>query len=250
MAATYLQLVNQVLTRLRESTVSTVAATAYSGLIGALVNDAKREVEDAWQWSQLVDILAFSTVQGQINYELSSLVGSITSSTPSERTRLWIDPFLNKPLLLNVTPNYEATLEYEPTFIDEVNKVHILNQNSQDVPGKWQIRQSATVTTAGTWNKLVRLISTPNSAYTMNLYITNPQNDLANDTDVMRVPTAPVVQKAYLYALYERGEELGEALTLTTQKVEDTLSNAIALDQQEVAQYQQMAIPYGSPWQY
>ena len=45
MATTYLQLVNDVLTRLREATVTNVSDTDYSSLIGKLVNDAKREVE-------------------------------------------------------------------------------------------------------------------------------------------------------------------------------------------------------------
>ena len=250
MATTYLSLVNQVLTRLRESTVTTVAANSYSTLIGALVNDAKREVEDAWQWSQLVDVLSFSTVQGQITYELNALTGSISGTTPTERARLWIDTFLNKPSLLNTTTNFEATLEYEPTWVDQNNKTVIINQNQQDLPGSWQIIQSSVNNTAGAWNKAVLLYSIPNGVYTMQLRIVNPQNDLVNDTDVMKIPTAPVVQKAYLFALYERGEELGEAVTLTAQKVEDTISNAIAMDQQETAMYQQLAIPYGSPWQY
>jgi hypothetical protein len=45
---TYLQLVNKVLTRLREDTVSTVSQNTYSALVGEFVNDAKRLVEDAW----------------------------------------------------------------------------------------------------------------------------------------------------------------------------------------------------------
>ena len=45
---TYLTLVNNVLKRLRERTVSTVEETSYSTLIAMLVNDAKQEVEQAW----------------------------------------------------------------------------------------------------------------------------------------------------------------------------------------------------------
>jgi hypothetical protein len=53
MATTYLQLVNNVLIRLRESEVSSVGDTPYSSLIGVLVNDAKREIEDAYSWNAL-----------------------------------------------------------------------------------------------------------------------------------------------------------------------------------------------------
>ena len=42
---TYLELVNDVLIRLRETTVSTVSETTYSALIGKFVNDAKRRLK-------------------------------------------------------------------------------------------------------------------------------------------------------------------------------------------------------------
>ena len=50
---TYLELVNNVLRRLRETEVTTVQSTSYSKLIGDIVNDAKRLVEDAWDWKVL-----------------------------------------------------------------------------------------------------------------------------------------------------------------------------------------------------
>ena len=46
---TYLDLVNNVLRRLRETEVSTVAANSYSKLVGDLINDAKDLVENAWE---------------------------------------------------------------------------------------------------------------------------------------------------------------------------------------------------------
>jgi len=48
---TYLELVNDVLTRLRETNVSTVSETSYSALIGKFVNDAKRQIEDSYNWN-------------------------------------------------------------------------------------------------------------------------------------------------------------------------------------------------------
>ena len=50
---TYLEIVNSILVRLREPTVSTVGLDAYSTLIGKFVNDAKRQVEDAYAWNVL-----------------------------------------------------------------------------------------------------------------------------------------------------------------------------------------------------
>ena len=47
---TYLELINDVLVRLREPTVSTNLETTYSTLLGKFVNDAKRQIEDAFAW--------------------------------------------------------------------------------------------------------------------------------------------------------------------------------------------------------
>lgn len=249
MARTYLQLVNDVLTRLRESSVTTVAQTPYSALIGALINDAKREVEDAWQWSHLFDYFTFTTAKGTYKYETT---GQTTNSgrTLGDRTRLWIDNVENVPLLVCTTSGFEARLAFEPMMLDFTNKLVMLNQgtNGQDIPSMWQIFPSTTNLSAGLWNKTINLFNIPNATRTYNCYVVNPQTDLVNDTDVMYVPYPSVVQKAYLFALYERGEELGEALTLTEKKLEDTLSNAIAQDQQISANYLQMAIPFGAKY--
>ena len=42
----YIDLVNSVLVRLRESKVTSVNDTAYSAMIAAFVNDAKKQVEN------------------------------------------------------------------------------------------------------------------------------------------------------------------------------------------------------------
>jgi hypothetical protein len=255
MARTFLQLVNDVLIRLRETVVVTNTATAYSTLIGAFINDAKREVEDAWQWSQLLDYFQFNIVTaGVYKYETT---GATTGSgrTLGDRTRLWIDDVENIPLLFNVAPGYESRLQWEPTLTDFVNKQVAIDQGATayNFPQMWQVYPSTTNFTAGLWNKTIYLAYPPNQlAVTNNFkyqcYVVNPQPDLVNDTDVLIVPYWPVVQKAYLYALFERGEELGEALTLTTQKVEDTLSNAIEQDQQTAKAAMKIGIPFGGQY--
>ena len=61
---TYLELVNDVLTRLRETSVSTVSETTYSALIGKFVNDAKRQIEDAYTWNCLAQTVTVTTASG------------------------------------------------------------------------------------------------------------------------------------------------------------------------------------------
>jgi hypothetical protein len=75
---TYLEVVNNVLKRLRERTVSTVEETTYSSLIGVLVNDALRDVENAWSWSGLRTTLTATTEADVFNYELNGSQNNLT----------------------------------------------------------------------------------------------------------------------------------------------------------------------------
>ena len=65
---TYLDLVNDVLIRLRENEVTSVQDNAYSKLIGKFVNDAKRQCEDAYNWNALSDTLSAVTGSDVFNY--------------------------------------------------------------------------------------------------------------------------------------------------------------------------------------
>ena len=68
---TYLELINDVLVRLRETTVSTNAETSYSTLIGKFVNDAKRQVEDAFGWNILGQTITVTTASSTASYSLT-----------------------------------------------------------------------------------------------------------------------------------------------------------------------------------
>lgn len=251
---TYLQLVNDVLVRLREPQVSTVSQTPYSALIGALVNDAKREVEDAWQWSQLFDYLTFATITGINSYETNTMLTRYAApplSAPagcSDRTRLWLEPAEEVPLLFNVTNQFEARLTYEPLLSGWQQKLQEVNTPTLNPPSIWQLSQSTFYNQAGYWNKAIQLWDYPDNVYIMQLFIVNPQNDLVNDMDVMKIPFGPVVQKARLFALYERGEELGPTLGQIAQQVEDAISDAISNDQALQKLSLNLVIPYGSQY--
>ena len=58
---TVLELVNDVLVRLREPVVTTYNETTYSTLIAKFINDAKRQVEDAFSWNALGATITVTT---------------------------------------------------------------------------------------------------------------------------------------------------------------------------------------------
>ena len=68
---TYLEAVNAVLIRLRQSQVSSVDENEYSLLIGQFVNEAKNLVEDSWNWSVLRTAVTVSATVGTQDFTLT-----------------------------------------------------------------------------------------------------------------------------------------------------------------------------------
>ena len=68
---TLLELVNDVLIRLREPVVTTFNETTYSTLVAKFVNDAKRQVEDAFSWNSLGQTITVTTVASTPSYSLT-----------------------------------------------------------------------------------------------------------------------------------------------------------------------------------
>ena len=66
---TYLQLVNSVLRRMRETEKNTIVELqhdSYVKLVGEFVNDARRIVEDAWDWSALRKTITVTTTDTDV----------------------------------------------------------------------------------------------------------------------------------------------------------------------------------------
>lgn len=201
---TYLQLVNSVLRRLRETEVSSVADNAYSKLIGDFVNDAKRNVEDSYNWNALYDTLSATTSSDVFNYVLTGSgqrfrVVDILNDTSNwflkEQSTVWFDQqfLLTNPL--KGSPQY-------------------YNFNGVNVNGDTQ----------------VDLFPIPNGAYTIRFNIVKPQVELSNNADVLLVPHEPVIFLAYAKALSERGEDGGLASNEAAQLYRQSLADAIALE--------------------
>lgn len=204
MLTTYLDLVNNVLIRLRETTVSSVGDTPYSSLIGVLVNDAKREIEDAYQWSALESTIVLPTVAGQREYTLTGSgrrfrVADVLNNTEDifmqQADGTWIDRQYYLADVQNAAPIYY-------NFVG-------LDSNG---------------------DTSVELWPQPDAVYSLrfNLYI--PQADLANNADTVKVPPHLVQMLAHANAVAERGEDGGQSFSELYQKYRLSLADAIALE--------------------
>ena len=200
----YIQLVNSVLRRLRETEVSSVADNAYSKMIGEFVNDAKRQVEDAYAWNSLTDTLSAVTATDLFNYVL---VGS------GQRFRV-MD-------VINDTDDF--FLKYQTT--NEMNRLFLMTSSEKGSPRFYNFNG---VDENG--DTQVDLYPIPNGVYNIRFNIIRPQLPLEIDADRLLVPHEPVIFNACARAFAERGEDGGIASGEMYALYNQSLADAIAIE--------------------
>ncbi|MDB4680441.1 hypothetical protein OAE72_00655 [Akkermansiaceae bacterium] len=203
---TYLQLVNSVLRRLRENEVTTAVGSAdgYTKLIGDFVNDAKRIVEDSWDWSSLRNTFTVNTVANTSQYNIS---GTGTASKTLD--------------VINDTSNFfmrHATSSY-------MNSVFLNSEPPKGAPNYYA------------WNGFngdgyltVDVFPIPDGVYTLRFNMVDRTAPFTADATVLDVPSAPVIQYAVALASRERGETGGTSAQELYALADATLADAIAMD--------------------
>ena len=200
----YLDLVNDVLIRLREDEVTAVTDTPYSKLIGKFVNDAKRLVEDSYQWNALSETLTVTTANDLFNYVMT---GS------GQRFKV-ID-------VINSEDNF--FLEYMP--FSQMNNL-FLNQSPQK--GSPYYYNFNGVDANG--DTQVDIFPIPDGVYNIYFNIYKPQVSLSAGADVIKVPAEPVIKYAYAMGVAERGEDGGLAAQEATALGDQSLADHIAIE--------------------
>ena len=202
---TYLELVNDVLVRMREPEVSTVQENTLSKLIGKLVNDAKRQVEDAYNWNSLTATLTAVTEANTFNYGLSGL---------GSRFKV-IDAY-----------NTSNHFRMEGVSTDRMTRNFLLT--SQVQTGTPREYLFSGIDSNG--DAKVDIFPVPTDAQTIqwNLYI--PQDKLSSDSTAMMVPSEPVILGAFARALVERGEDGGLNSSEAYGLYKASLADAIAIE--------------------
>jgi hypothetical protein len=202
---TYLNLVNAVLRKLRETEVTVVQENDYSKLIGDFVNDALNSVEAAWDWSSLRTVIDITVFDGQKTYPLTDfgIRGELMS-------------------LYNVSQKQELTQKTKAYIKDKHYKDP---SNSTGKP-----RNFCFDGTDANNDTQVTLYPTPDATYQIEANVVLRNQQLFEDSDTTKLPTQPIVQLAFAYALRERGETGGQGAMEQIVIAQTDLSNAIALD--------------------
>lgn len=199
---TYLEIVNKVLRRLREQEVESLSANTYSTLIADLVNEVKRDVENAWNWSVLRDTITVATAADLYNYTLT------TSGT---RFRV-ID-------VINDTSNFIM----RPATTREYNSQFLVGDFSKGAPISYNFNG---VSSGG--DTQVDIFPIPNGVYNIRFNFVIPQADLVLPTDELLIPAPLVVEGTIARAISERGEDGG--FMEQEQRFRSTLADYIAIE--------------------
>lgn len=215
MSKTALQIVNEVLVRLREEEVSDFSAS-YTKLILALVNETMQECQDAHQWEVLRATVEFDTVASQNAYELSATTDNagdvISGGNPiNVRSTLcyWQHPTYGKMPLAFDVQDYSSTTGAHQLYVQGKNDGTALrwmgaSSASSIIPTNFYMYVDY-----GTSKHYVYFTETPASTRRINMTWAIPRDDVTATTDTVYIPHRPIVLGAYAKALSERGEELG-----------------------------------------
>lgn len=203
-AYNFLQLTNSVLNRLREDEATSVNDNSYTKLVARWVNDAKRQVEDAYNWNSLSETLTAVTADGIFNYVLDGT---------GQRFRV-ID-------VLNDTSN--CFVNNAPTrWMDEK---FLLTTAQKGAPRYYNFNG-----TNSDGDTQVDLYPIPDGVYNIRFNVIRPQVELVADADVLLVPHEPVIMGAYARAIAERGEDGGISTNEAYGLYKQSLADAISLE--------------------
>ena len=201
---TYLQLINNVLIRLRETQVSTNNETDYSTLIGLFVNDAKRQIEDSFSWNVLGTTVTITTVAATYVY---SMTGAGQKFQVQDA--------------INTTSN----IGMQNISFVEINRYQNLVPTTDGLPQYYSFDG-----VDGSGDTKVVLFPRPDGVYSVPFSFTVPQATLSADGTSVLVPDFLVVQNAYARALVERGEDGGLSSSEAYQLYRGMLADQIALE--------------------
>lgn len=200
----YLDLVNNVLRRLREDEVTSVTQTAYSTMIGDLVNDAKRQVEDAWDWTALRSTISVATVASTQTYALTgsghrATVIDATNNTSKTFMQQRPQQWMRKQNLVSTTPN---------------GSPFAFSIEAPNSSGDTQ----------------VKLYPTPDGIYSLSFNVVQRDADLSADADETTIPHMPIIHLAHAMAAREKGETGGAAAAEIFGIAKRSLGDAVSRD--------------------
>lgn len=210
---TYLDVVNKVLLRLRESRVDSFTSD-YAQMIALFVKEAVDEVELAWSWNSLNTTVPLTLVSGQSSYTLDDLGDSFI-----------ID------LVWNTTKNYEIIYPVPSNYL---NGQAVATTTSSPVAcGIYGIGDNGDPNLVFT--------PTPTDADSVTVYVKKRSTYTGATSDEILCPWEPVYYGALWRAMSEKGEDGGammdEVYAMFTKSLGDWIARDAALQHTNTTWY-------------
>jgi hypothetical protein len=203
---TYLDLVNDVLVRMREPQVSTVAENTVSALVGKYINDAKRQVSDAYDWDAFNTPITVSTI--------ANTTGPYSLTGAGVRYKT-MD-------VINITSFYEM----QPLSHANYDSFYYTTPTpTKGLPMYYSIKG---VDTNG--DIKVNFWPVPDAVYNIRFSLIVPEADFTTDTSTTLLAKEPIVLGAFARALVERGEDGGLSSSEAYALYKSCMSDLIALE--------------------
>ena len=220
---TYKEIINSVLRRLREDTIDSdwsgnlydsVTISDYQKLIGELVNDSKKNVESYHDWNALRETFNIKTQSGNMQYTL----GDATKGAG-----------VSFKVLDVICQDTGQVLEQVPN--DWINEqVFPLSSNQSGKPTYYAFNGISQAGTDREPDFNIDLFPVPDSVQTISVNIVGAQKELKTASQVLRVPSQPVILGAWARAIAERGEDGGSISSAVAAEARDSLNIAVQLD--------------------
>lgn len=203
---TFLQIINRVLERMRESTVATPTDTDYSKLVSALINQVSTEIQEAWYWHAMRETYTVSAVTGTTNYALTN------SGAEAVVISGW-----------NVTaraPMRKSTVgEMDQNFFG-------VDTLPLGAPTEWLVAGRD-----ANQDQTIDIYPDPIAASTLKFTVYVPQADLSSGSTVPLVPQNVLMEETIARLRAERGDEnVPQPAPGETFILKDLLASAVARD--------------------
>lgn len=215
--ATCREILNKVLRGLRQEPIATGTTSTtdtYELLLLQFVNEAKEEIEEAWDWYALRQTITVTLSAGVSEYDLT--VAGAADVDTNERTRLLYDKgrayggssetsargSASTPQVFDVTDSTEYRLIEAP--YERIERLHMTDNDEQERPQYFALY-------ADSDSVKMKVYPTPSASRTLKMRFVIPQTELESTalSTTLTIPSRPVWTLALFKANEERGSELG-----------------------------------------
>ena len=201
---TFIELINKVLIRLRETSAVSPTDNDYVTLVGYLVNDAKDIVQKAWDWSSLRTTATVNATSGDSTYTLTGFgldFKLLDAYNDTQNSRLQL-----------------ISREMMTSWIE-------LSSASSGPPSHFCYSGNDT-----NGDPNITVYPTPDGSYTLKFDAVVREAEMEDAADTTALPSRPVILYAWALAARERGETGGTAAQELFAIADKALGDAIALD--------------------